>query len=278
MKNGSSPLSRGIPRPVAATWRSARIIPALAGNTPSPGSTTTSPADHPRSRGEYPITGVDDYIARGSSPLSRGIRCPTPPRRGLSRIIPALAGNTSAWMAPSSPSRDHPRSRGEYAEACPDRGDLYGSSPLSRGIQNFLNGGSQRCRIIPALAGNTSNASSTTSMRGDHPRSRGEYRAVADAVDYIVGSSPLSRGIRYPFSRVAVLERIIPALAGNTCLTHTPRIQQKDHPRSRGEYRGMVAEPEPGVGSSPLSRGIPRGTLHVSGSARIIPALAGNTQ
>ena len=114
-------------------------------------------------------------------------------------------------------------------------------------------------------------------MRGDHPRSRGEYRAVADAVDYIVGSSPLSRGIRYPFSRVAVLERIIPALAGNTIREPPAQEYTLDHPRSRGEYGLRMTAYDLISGSSPLSRGILTGRARRSGVARIIPALAGNT-
>ena len=53
-------------------------------------------ADHPRSRGEYPLgilAAVTDY---GSSPLSRGIRDPTVLAGPSRRIIPALAGNTLA--------------------------------------------------------------------------------------------------------------------------------------------------------------------------------------
>ena len=52
-ENGSSPLSRGIPRTCAAGGRPGRIIPALAGNTPCPNSALHPRTDHPRSRGEY---------------------------------------------------------------------------------------------------------------------------------------------------------------------------------------------------------------------------------
>ena len=50
---GSSPLSRGIQGRKENIMTTPRIIPALAGNTPSGTTSATSSADHPRSRGEY---------------------------------------------------------------------------------------------------------------------------------------------------------------------------------------------------------------------------------
>ena len=53
---------------------------------------------------------------------------------------------------------------------------------------------------------------------------------------------------------------------------------QRDHPRSRGEYSGLLSEAPPGVGSSPLSRGIRRQNGAATKTWGIIPALAGNTR
>ena len=50
---GSSPLSRGIHELGENQFSSPRIIPALAGNTPTPDPESSGPWDHPRSRGEY---------------------------------------------------------------------------------------------------------------------------------------------------------------------------------------------------------------------------------
>ena len=71
---GSSPLSRGIPRRCQSSHTSKRIIPALAGNTGSVGHALAAMADHPRSRGEYGFVAVQELRKQGSSPLSRGIR------------------------------------------------------------------------------------------------------------------------------------------------------------------------------------------------------------
>ena len=71
-------------------------------------------------------------------------------------------------------------------------------------------------RIIPALAGNTLGSPEYRSKNRDHPRSRGEYALVGGAIPSVVGSSPLSRGIRRALDIICAPEGIIPALAGNT--------------------------------------------------------------
>ena len=93
-----------------------------------------------------------------------------------SRIIPALAGNTTASSTPRSRARDHPRSRGEYYLWRSVAWNGGGSSPLSRGIQLPETPTIVPARIIPALAGNTRAWHAQLLDPGDHPRSRGEYR------------------------------------------------------------------------------------------------------
>ena len=154
--------------------------------------------------------------AKGSSPLSRGIRAARRAPCPINRIIPALAGNTWRLTCLVTPGWDHPRSRGEYptnpAPTCPEQG----SSPLSRGIP--CGDTPTRCPmgIIPALAGNTIPHAFHANGRSDHPRSRGEY-SCEGAVNLLgEGSSPLSRGIRGYRFYGKLDARIIPALAGNT--------------------------------------------------------------
>ena len=154
-KSGSSPLSRGIPSTSARSERSARIIPALAGNTTSLNSFHSPNPDHPRSRGEYSTQQTSTRLMHGSSPLSRGILPPVVIAVQPWGIIPALAGNT--FPVPRWPLTcwDHPRSRGEYVDRWNDRVRVFGSSPLSRGILTPHVGRVLARRIIPALAGNT---------------------------------------------------------------------------------------------------------------------------
>ena len=193
---GSSPLSRGIRMGVLRTSLRSRIIPALAGNTPVIDEIAWAEEDHPRSRGEY-VTGEFHLSPKpGSSPLSRGILSTWTPPSNPVRIIPALAGNTGVAGAPYGAPEDHPRSRGEYQCGHSDLSLGCGSSPLSRGIHHFSPLLRMSLRIIPALAGNTSSRLLTISMRGDHPRSRGEYPWLKCPTAWLMGSSPLSRGIQ----------------------------------------------------------------------------------
>ena len=153
--SGSSPLSRGIPCRSDPRQRGGRIIPALAGNTPTHYPRQSEAPDHPRSRGEYLSRTSPRADSWGSSPLSRGIPCRSDPGQRGGRIIPALAGNTSADIKRGRDYQDHPRSRGEYSGPPRPRGGVLGSSPLSRGIRDMI-GREMPCHgIIPALAGNT---------------------------------------------------------------------------------------------------------------------------
>ena len=135
----------------------------------------------------------------------------------------------------------------------------------------------QGARIIPALAGNTRPCPHKLTRLRDHPRSRGEYGSVELATGYFQGSSPLSRGIQTIEDLLDTNARIIPALAGNTRLYWELSGDNPDHPRSRGEYIQFEPFQYPGLGSSPLSRGILYLQLREGMDARIIPALAGNT-
>ena len=153
--DGSSPLSRGIQNSRPGHVQSARIIPALAGNTWIEAVNASDPRDHPRSRGEYPCDNALFAALPGSSPLSRGILdLPCLDQLG-DRIIPALAGNTTPRPVYWGGYWDHPRSRGEYRAAAAWGGTTPGSSPLSRGIRVRAASGDEPVRIIPALAGNT---------------------------------------------------------------------------------------------------------------------------
>ena len=113
--------------------------------------------------------------------------------------------------------------------------------------------------------------------RPDHPRSRGEYIFHDGNLRPNLGSSPLSRGIRYECVTEPLIRGIIPALAGNTRSADPCLSVHRDHPRSRGEYALRNPRFVRNRGSSPLSRGILiQGQVPVF-LRRIIPALAGNT-
>ena len=96
MTGGSSPLARGLLKPIFDTVTDNRIIPARAGFTSRPNRGSLSPPDHPRSRGVYAGSPISCASTEGSSPLARGLPGKWIDGFGEWRIIPARAGFTSA--------------------------------------------------------------------------------------------------------------------------------------------------------------------------------------
>ena len=196
IREGSSPLTRGKRREGRHGLFASGLIPAHAGKTLCGfGCHDRGPA-HPRSRGENrPRTGI--RAARpGSSPLTRGKPGGRASHLGKVGLIPAHAGKTWTCRGTAWASRAHPRSRGEnWAYAC-NRGNVLGSSPLTRGkhagwVARLVNGG-----LIPAHAGKTSCSTITSTGSRAHPRSRGENFSTLVRVRVSKGSSPLTRGKR----------------------------------------------------------------------------------
>ena len=114
-------------------------------------------------------------IMAGSSPLARGLRIVCVRLRIGIGIIPARAGFTVFDTGVALLCWDHPRSRGVYRDV--EKGFITGtgSSPLARGLLQFVNVQSRSNRIIPARAGFTGWPESRRWKCWDHPRSRGVY-------------------------------------------------------------------------------------------------------
>ena len=91
---GSSPLARGLRGLDVQGVGRQGIIPARAGFTRSCTRAGSSGPDHPRSRGGYLGEIMDRLLARGSSPLARGLRNWGTICAPGTRIIPARAGFT----------------------------------------------------------------------------------------------------------------------------------------------------------------------------------------
>ena len=213
--------------------------------------------DHPRSRGVYTATSPCPAVARGSSPLARGLLDP----------IAEIAVR----------SQDHPRSRGVYRLPPASRRIRRGSSPLARGLQVLHDVVHEHDRIIPARAGFTRVTLCIRPWAQDHPRSRGVYSFKTPLFVTHNGSSPLARGLLPLSNPYSDRVRIIPARAGFTVVTQPGRHAIADHPRSRGVYTTGRLREVTRRGSSPLARGLPfnlEGGVITDG---IIPARAGFT-
>ena len=274
---GSSPLTRGKLRHRCRRLRRRRLIPAHAGKTRSTDAEPWSRRAHPRSRGENWRWACRSSRSGGSSPLTRG---KLPRRRDLlpnRRLIPAHAGKTGQPRVQRGVEWAHPRSRGENSSAPDSATWPRGSSPLTRGKPTGRHGRSPKRRLIPAHAGKTLYVDVVPSMKGAHPRSRGENTIGCGGVGYSTGSSPLTRGKRMAMRIVGRSFRLIPAHAGKT-LRRTRRSSiSSAHPRSRGENPLTDSESARARGSSPLTRGKPLGSFIRDDADRLIPAHAGKT-
>ena len=132
-----------------------RIIPARAGFTILHDHEFGAVGDHPRSRGVYETSVLDEAPLEGSSPLARGLRGAAAARGSSDGIIPARAGFTIASDDAPESVTDHPRSRGVYMTTNCYGAPLTGSSPLARGLRAISAGKTCIPRIIPARAGFT---------------------------------------------------------------------------------------------------------------------------
>ena len=182
------------------------------------------------------------------------------------------------YLRPCPRRTAHPRSRGENDIPSVTLNNLYGSSPLTRGKPDWRRVRRIDDRLIPAHAGKTLPASCARSACWAHPRSREEnlWEDRIRALEH--GSSPLTRGKRERPCGVPPGGGLIPAHAGKTASVNPSRLLATAHPRSRGENPKPVAPPEPGWGSSPLTRGKPISPTSACRAGRLIPAHAGKTE
>ena len=154
-RTGSPPLARGKRDRRRRDHQAVGITPARAGKTATCSARSTSPGDHPRSRGENLATAVLRRSAAGSPPLARGKQDDASVRRSGPGITPARAGKTRACGRAGAVAPDHPRSRGENFVADSYLGRMSGSPPLARGKPSSSHRRQTPAGITPARAGKT---------------------------------------------------------------------------------------------------------------------------
>ena len=111
--HGSSPRVRGTGNSAANHRQARRFIPARAGNGSAWGSEPTIPTVHPRACGERLASILASFAVIGSSPRVRGTGASPRGRMGMSRFIPARAGNGPRCAGWSRLESVHPRACGE---------------------------------------------------------------------------------------------------------------------------------------------------------------------
>jgi len=176
-------------------------------------------------------------VVGGTSPRTRGKPLLPQPRLQHARNIPAHAGKTQGVGEPLKVNEEHPRARGENAMRAWGSAAPCGTSPRTRGklvCDPFAGSGAGN---IPAHAGKTMGSSISKSVRGEHPRARGENTRGSSRNFCSRGTSPRTRGKRVRPRWCVPRLRNIPAHAGKTNQLPTLQPLQQEHPRARGENR-----------------------------------------
>ena len=132
------------------------------------------------------------------------------------RITPAGAGKTPAWVRSGGFPGDHPRGCGENLGRNRRIRRLIGSPPRVRGKLGYIIDQDPGSRITPAGAGKTPEVDGFNFSIEDHPRGCGENAYTQKIERTVAGSPPRVRGKRYSGIRVPKLVGITPAGAGKT--------------------------------------------------------------
>ena len=173
---GSSPRVRGPRHGVGRIRLPRRFIPASAGATPMPCTSSITPSVHPRECGGHVSRATRSQTTDGSSPRVRG------PLRLRLIDVPAAAV--------------HPRECGGH-NLCLGQGTRGGgSSPRVRGPPAITAGHGIYVRFIPASAGATQSVQRARHRDAVHPRECGGHDPIPEEARNGVGSSPRVRGPR----------------------------------------------------------------------------------
>jgi len=193
--DGSSPRLRGTLDPVQIALAELRFIPAPAGNAGRSRPIRPCRPVHPRACGERRLAFAVYRPEAGSSPRLRGTHDFGFESHGLSRFIPAPAGNASRCITSPGHKPVHPR-------ACGERLHESQRSPRTHWF-------------IPAPAGNATHSRLVITRSSVHPRACGERTIQEMLRDLEAGSSPRLRGTLACRVLPEALGRFIPAPAGN---------------------------------------------------------------
>ena len=213
---GPPPRARGAHRRHISRHAGPGTTPASAGSTDLRPPDAGTAGDHPRERGEHQGPALVDGCRSGPPPRARGARTARHPRAAGRGTTPASAGSTSTSSAPSDPSWDHPRERGEHLRGDDWLSRLPGPPPRARGAPRQPRSLAPPRRTTPASAGSTRSSSTATGTRRDHPRERGEHGGVDLGGEVSGGPPPRARGARRRGPRPTPATRTTPASAGST--------------------------------------------------------------
>ncbi len=165
--------TRGPPPHARGPRVDVRPDPHADGTTPRPGTPASRSRDHPRTCGDHGIKAVWDKVAGGPPPHARGPHAADPAGSSWRGTTPARAGTTMSSPRTTSPTGDHPRTRGDHRRLRRRSGGWRGPPPHARGPLR-IGGGARRSRgTTPARAGTTSPSALSRSARRTTPARAG---------------------------------------------------------------------------------------------------------
>ncbi len=212
-----------------------RFIPAPAGNAVRTSSVAIQMPVHPRACGERLDYLSSASVWAGSSPRLRGTLRFRYGRHGLTRFIPAPAGNAIVKVSNRGGFTVHPRACGERTSRSRMTPLGCGSSPRLRGTPRNSDPCPYPRRFIPAPAGNAGACAASYRRRAVHPRACGERLRCMSFSRCRSGSSPRLRGTLDQRQSARLANRFIPAPAGNACDVPSAIAATSVHPRACGE-------------------------------------------
>ena len=228
-------------------------------------------------RGEKAGCFLNLFNHLGSPPRARGKAGTGQGGTGREGITPACAGKSPSFWCSSRCCTDHPRVRGEKLLGPCKLALEAGSPPRARGKEQQKTLASEMKGITPACAGKSAQGPCLTDKNKDHPRVRGEKKALPATVARSPGSPPRARGKVDGLEDEAAQFGITPACAGKSTATTSSRTRYGDHPRVRGEKPLENLPRCEVVGSPPRARGKEHRVLNGQAGDGITPACAGKS-
>ena len=235
------------------------------------------PPAHPRRCGADGDGAHCVSLSPGSSPQVRGRLRGTAAGVLGGGLIPAGAGQTTAWRTTFSLFAAHPRRCGADRRSPARRRLVRGSSPQVRGRQRAQRREEKMHGLIPAGAGQTRSEVAAANAAPAHPRRCGADADAAFLRASARGSSPQVRGRLVADPARELIPRLIPAGAGQTGRHRTRTILSRAHPRRCGADTTPCSSTRVESGSSPQVRGrLDYKVDHITRKG-LIPAGAGQT-
>ncbi len=191
------------------------------------------------------------------------------------RSIPAWAGEPRGPKTRPACSRVYPRVGGGAGRYGKKYGSSSGLSPRGRGSHDFRPCLRLHSRSIPAWAGEPMARSSASAGLGVYPRVGGGAQPKPEPFQYDYGLSPRGRGSPHRDCRQSMIDRSIPAWAGEPISQQGQAYMLEVYPRVGGGA-GRAVTPRHFLGGlSPRGRGSPLSIIEDEVVAGSIPAGAG---